>query len=198
MAKGYTPVDNTTVKNEEKRKKIHNTTEGTKYDLPTTEGTAKENSDDFGKYNPIHDQGDEKAKGFFEGLIKSNLKENPAVKNETIKMEGKNTLEGTKYVPAAVKKIARNISDYRPVIFTVMGDAPYGKKERQRDMKSTNIDCKSEAYSSAAAMFKESRRPFYIVPGDNDWYDCDKPMDAWNLWKESFLNFDNNWNKNYE
>mmetsp|Transcript_20779 Transcript_20779/g.30426 ORF Transcript_20779/g.30426 Transcript_20779/m.30426 type:complete len:294 (+) Transcript_20779:559-1440(+) len=132
-------------------------------------------------------------------------------------MEGKNTLEGTKYVPGAVKKIARNISDYRPVIFTVMGDAPYGKKERQRmpeqiariprntefvvhvgDIKSTDIDCKSEAYSSAAAMFKESSRPFYIVPGDNDWYDCDKPMDAWNLWKESFLNFDNNWNKNYE
>eukprot|EP00957_Ditylum_brightwellii_P184146 14026317-Ditylum_brightwellii.AAC.1 len=66
------------------------------------------------------------------------------------------------------------------------------------DMKKSGRGCHNETYGTVAAMFKESRKPFYIVPGDNDWHDCEKPMDAWKLWKEHFLNFDQNWSKQYK
>ncbi|MEE9189412.1 MAG: hypothetical protein V3U16_01420, partial [Candidatus Neomarinimicrobiota bacterium] len=38
----------------------------------------------------------------------------------------------------------------------------------------------------------------FIVPGDNEWNDCNDPEKAWQFWESTFLNFEQNWNIDWE
>lgn len=40
---------------------------------------------------------------------------------------------------------------------------------------------------------KKIKAPTFIVPGDNEWNDCDNPDDAWKYWDEYFMGFEKNW-----
>ena len=36
--------------------------------------------------------------------------------------------------------------------------------------------------------------PVLVLPGDNDWTDCEYPDVAWNLWSRNFMGFEHKWN----
>ncbi len=44
-----------------------------------------------------------------------------------------------------------------------------------------------------ADYLKKFRVPVFIIPGDNEWNDCENPAQAWDYWNQYFLAFDQNW-----
>ncbi len=95
-----------------------------------------------------------------------------------------------------------------PVIFSVMGDIPYGEDEipildehvalhnehspslfmvHLGDIKAQSDPCDEEAYTQVAAQLKALDVPTFMVVGDNEWNDCPDPNAAWALWTASFL-----------
>jgi hypothetical protein len=83
----------------------------------------------------------------------------------------------------------------RPFSFAVIGDTPYYPHEEVYlrgllqslaseplefvvhvgDIKSASSRCDDGLYAARRALFAGSARPFVLVPGDNDWVDCQRP-----------------------
>ena len=99
-----------------------------------------------------------------------------------------------------------------PFSFLVMGDVPYGEQElallvRQvdelprasefvvhlGDIKDAKMPCDEAVYARVAGVLRRSAQPVFIIPGDNEWNDCDKPKQAWRLWTKHFLKLDERW-----
>ena len=101
-----------------------------------------------------------------------------------------------------------------PFTFAVMGDVPYteeeyGLLEKQLeelpsktqfvfhvgDIKPGVLPCVESAYIRVAALLRQSKRPVFILPGDNEWNDCvvPTPKTAWGYWEKHFLTFDLHW-----
>ena len=101
-----------------------------------------------------------------------------------------------------------------PIIFSVVGDVPYGTNEipefQQQidqhdlyspseflthvgDIKSGSEACTADRYSVVADILKSSQVPCYIVPGDNETTDCSNPSTGMSLWNQYFLRIDQNW-----
>ncbi|MBC8402557.1 MAG: hypothetical protein H8E14_13800 [Candidatus Marinimicrobia bacterium] len=101
-----------------------------------------------------------------------------------------------------------------PVIFSVMGDVPRSETEkiilqeqiRQHnqqspaqfvfhvgDIKSGSSPCDEDNYALVADYLKQLTVPVFIIPGDNEWNDCQDPDQAWNYWEQYFMAFDQNW-----
>ena len=102
----------------------------------------------------------------------------------------------------------------RCISFYAHADTNYAKEERERfplqvkripndgdfivhlgDLKGTD-ECKSEKpYSLVAdAYLQHANVPVFVVPGDNDWYDCggkSARQRGWKLWEKYFLHFYN-------
>jgi hypothetical protein len=96
--------------------------------------------------------------------------------------------------------------------FSVIGDAPYtsaGEKKLIDDIDDNNCfsdasflihigdiksggPCNESHYKNVASILKASEKPVFIIPGDNEWNDCENPGNAWQLWKEYFMNFESN------
>jgi hypothetical protein len=95
-----------------------------------------------------------------------------------------------------------------PITFTVIGDVPYGSSEIPQfedtvadhnvyspsdffvhvgDIKSGSSSCVESHYATAADILHGLAVPAYIVPGDNEWNDCDDPDQAWAFWEEHLL-----------
>jgi hypothetical protein len=95
-----------------------------------------------------------------------------------------------------------------PITFTVIGDVPYGSSEIPEfedavadhnvyspsdffvhvgDIKSGSSSCVESHYATAADILHGLAVPAYIVPGDNEWNDCDDPDEAWAFWEEHLL-----------
>ncbi|MBC8402420.1 MAG: hypothetical protein H8E14_13105 [Candidatus Marinimicrobia bacterium] len=106
-----------------------------------------------------------------------------------------------------------------PVIFSVMGDVPRSEAEkvllqeqiRQHnqqspaqfvfhvgDIKSGSTPCDEDNYALVADYLKQLTVPVFIVPGDNEWNDCEDPIQAWNYWEQYFMAFDQNWDVPFE
>lgn len=107
----------------------------------------------------------------------------------------------------------------KPIIFSAIGDVPYSKKE-VKDLKSTlkihntnsnasflihlgdikpgGEPCKKEVYEDVAKILKKSDKPVFIIPGDNEYNDCDHPKKAFKHWKKNFLHFNENWESAWE
>jgi len=103
----------------------------------------------------------------------------------------------------------RRLSYRKPVSFYVMGDAPYSSSERDRfpdqvknvpsdaefmihvgDMKGVDTCQSDRPYELVSDAFLEnSVMPVFLVPGDNDYYDCDDWRTGWNKWSSFFLYF---------
>jgi len=100
------------------------------------------------------------------------------------------------------------------LIFSVMGDVPRSDKEdiliqeqiklhnelsqsefmfHVGDIKTGKTPCDEEVYSKVAGYLKKINVPTFIVPGDNEWNDCDDPDSAWRFWVKYFMEFENNW-----
>ena len=100
------------------------------------------------------------------------------------------------------------------LIFSVMGDVPRSAFEdtliqkqiaahnrfspsefmlHVGDIKDGNTPCTEEIYVKVAEYLKKLKVPTFIVPGDNEWNDCENPDQAWQFWINSFLDFEKNW-----
>jgi hypothetical protein len=98
------------------------------------------------------------------------------------------------------------------VVFTVFADTPYTHAESQNlphklteiderskfivhlgDIKSGNPPCTEKMYSDVSDIFSKSKIPVFIVPGDNEWNDCNDPDLAWQYWTKYFMHFDQRW-----
>ena len=104
--------------------------------------------------------------------------------------------------------------------FAVMGDVPYGLtpeaiqaekiilKEQiiglnqndslsfvmhVGDIKKGIPPCEPGVYESVAGILRTNRHPTFIIPGDNEWNDCENPVEAWKLWEANFMRFDEHW-----
>jgi len=105
------------------------------------------------------------------------------------------------------------------IIFSVMGDVPRSNTEdiiiqeqiKQHnemsesefmvhvgDIKTGKTPCDEKIYSKVAGYLKKLNIPTFIVPGDNEWNDCANPDSAWKYWEKYFLNFENNWQFDFE
>jgi hypothetical protein len=95
-----------------------------------------------------------------------------------------------------------------------MGDVPYGSgdiptldaqiqnhnaKSDSRfmvhlgDIKTGASACDEAVYLSVAAQLRALEVPTFIIPGDNEWNDCDDPDQAWGFWDATFMGFDDHW-----
>jgi hypothetical protein len=114
----------------------------------------------------------------------------------------------TCHKPGKVKKI----------VFSVMGDVPRSLQEdtllqkqieehnlkspsqmmfHVGDIKSGGDPCSESVYKKVSGFLKKLDVPVLIVPGDNEWNDCDNPTQAWTYWEKYFLKFDKNWKVRY-
>jgi hypothetical protein len=98
------------------------------------------------------------------------------------------------------------------VAFYAMGDVPYAPEEdlllpkqianlpadgrfliHVGDIKNGTTPCDESIYTKVAAMLGKSKLPTFIIPGDNEWNDCENPAQGWKYWQKHFNNFDTKW-----
>jgi hypothetical protein len=98
------------------------------------------------------------------------------------------------------------------VTFYAMGDVPYAPGEdvllpqqvgklpkdgefviHVGDIKSGKTACDEAVYQKVSGMLGKSVSPVFIIPGDNEWNDCMKPVEAWKFWDQYFMRFDRRW-----
>ncbi|MBT3890064.1 MAG: hypothetical protein HOF72_05520 [Planctomycetaceae bacterium] len=98
------------------------------------------------------------------------------------------------------------------VTFYAMGDVPYAPEEdlllpkqianlptdghfviHVGDIKNGATPCDEAIYTKVASMLGKSKLPIFIIPGDNEWNDCENPAQGWKYWLKHFNNFDTKW-----
>jgi hypothetical protein len=113
--------------------------------------------------------------------------------------------------PSSVGPAPKN-SPNALVTFTAMGDVPRERADegllvRQLadlpsdvefvvhlgDIKSGSTACDERTYLKVAGLLATSRVPVLIIPGDNEWNDCEHPGSAWPLWLKYFSRFERHW-----
>lgn len=104
-----------------------------------------------------------------------------------------------------------NLSSVSDISFFVTADGPYNEYEMEGLRKNIarmadktqftvhlgNIGDQCDTYGhglEVANMFAEhSPHRVFIIPGQNDWNECDEPIDTWEDWWENFSFFDKRW-----
>ena len=110
-----------------------------------------------------------------------------------------------------------NCSD--TLVFSVMGDIPRSDEEKiilqeqinkhnefsqsqfvfhVGDIKSGDTPCTENNYKLVADYLKKLTAPVFIIPGDNEWNDCEYPNQAWDYWNKYFSAFDQNWKMTFD
>ena len=99
----------------------------------------------------------------------------------------------------------------KPMTFSAFGDIPYSNSEYaliQKYAVDHNLyspsafivhigdmltgSCDEKKYADMAQVMKGFKVPAYFVVGDNEYTDCDNPVQALAYWKKYFLNFEQN------
>lgn len=102
------------------------------------------------------------------------------------------------------------------VTFSVMGDVPYFVGEDEvlpleiahlpsvsefvvhvGDIKTGRTPCDEAVYRKVAGMLAKSAPRLFIIPGDNEWNDCQDPEAAWELWTRYFMRFHDRWRDSF-
>ncbi len=107
----------------------------------------------------------------------------------------------------------------KTIVFSAIGDVPYsGKQEKQLksniknhnqvsdasflihlgDIKPGSKPCKKDIYEDVAKILKKSKKPVYIIPGDNEYNDCEHPKKAFKHWEKNFSKFNKHWETDWE
>ncbi len=102
-----------------------------------------------------------------------------------------------------------------PLVFSVIGDTPYEDEDtpallshiQQHNLSSPSRflvhvgDIKRGAPPCVASEYTDIRDilygldvPAFIIPGDNEWNDCDDPDAAWALWWQHLYQLEQHWN----
>ena len=103
------------------------------------------------------------------------------------------------------------------VSFYAMGDVPYAPEEdlllpkqitnlptdgrfliHVGDIKDGATPCDELIYTKVASMLGKSKLPTFIIPGDNEWNDCQQPEQAWKYWQKYFRRFDQRWKHGFQ
>lgn len=116
-----------------------------------------------------------------------------------------------------ISVVIMNCSD--PLVFSVMGDTPRSDEEKiilqeqismhnklsqsqflfhLGDIKSGESPCTENNYELVADYLKQLTVPVFIIPGDNEWNDCEYPDQAWGYWNKYFMAFDQNWKMTFD
>ena len=66
------------------------------------------------------------------------------------------------------------------------------------DIKAGSQPCDEQIYKKVSGYLKKLTVSIFLVPGDNEWNDCDDPKQAWAYWTQYFLRFDKNWDHQLE
>ena len=101
--------------------------------------------------------------------------------------------------------------------FSAMADIPYNEREaallpRQidelnprsafavhlGDITGLGGACDESIYSWMAGVLAEAAMPVFVLPGDNEWNDCEDPAAAWKLWMKHLLRFEDRWTHDLE
>ena len=99
-----------------------------------------------------------------------------------------------------------------PIVFSVIGDVPYGVSELpdlQQHVADHNLyspsrflvhlgdmlfgECLEARYAEVHDVLRGLAVPAFIVPGDNEWNDCDDPDQGWEYWETYFLGLEQNY-----
>lgn len=101
-----------------------------------------------------------------------------------------------------------------PVVFTAIGDVPYNDEQRTDlinmvidhnakstsefiihvgDIKAGADPCDEEVYDDVSTILKGFDTPTFIILGDNEFNDCEDPVQGLEYWNQYFLNFHENW-----
>lgn len=101
-----------------------------------------------------------------------------------------------------------------PVLFTVIGDVPYNEEQRSDlisfinernaeskseflihvgDIKAGKTPCDEDIYEDVSTILKEVSIPTFIILGDNEYNDCDNPIQGLKFWNQYFLHLNKNW-----
>ena len=97
------------------------------------------------------------------------------------------------------------------IVFSVIGDVPYGVSELpdlQQHVADHNLyspsrflvhlgdmlfgECLEARYAEVHDALLQLAVPAFIVPGDNEWNDCDDPDLGWSYWETYFLGLEQN------
>ncbi len=108
-------------------------------------------------------------------------------------------------------------SKNRRVVFYAMGDVPYVPAEDKLlpkqiaeiprdaqflvhlgDIKDGSTPCDEAIYRKVAGMLKRATVPTFIIPGDNEWNDCQKPEQGWKYWQKYFRRFEQHWKHDFQ
>jgi len=110
-------------------------------------------------------------------------------------------------------------SNTKQITFSVMGDVPRAEEEKVilqqqikkhnqlsssqfmvhvGDIKAGSTPCDEQVYKETAGFLKQLKVPTFIIPGDNEWNDCENPDKAWTFWEKYFLRFENNWKVSFK
>ena len=112
---------------------------------------------------------------------------------------------------------ATSVTKETPVIFYAMGDVPYVDAEDKLlpqqiaaippdaqflvhlgDIKDGATPCDEVIYEKVAGMLAKSNVPTFVIPGDNEWNDCQKPEQGWKYWQKYFRRFDQRWKHDFQ
>lgn len=113
--------------------------------------------------------------------------------------------------------LAADVAGETTVVFYAMGDVPYAPAEDKLlpqqiaempgdaqflvhlgDIKDGATPCDEPIYRKVAGMLAKSKVPTFIIPGDNEWNDCQKPDRGWNYWQKYFRRFDQRWKHDFQ
>lgn len=102
----------------------------------------------------------------------------------------------------------------KSIVFTVIGDVPYGSVQRKGfikliekhnaqdasefivhigDIKAGKDPCDKSVYQDVSSLLKQLTVPTFVVLGDNEYNDCDSPIQALDYWNTYFLHLNKNW-----
>lgn len=123
-------------------------------------------------------------------------------------------------------KVQQSANNSRTLItFAAMGDVPYGLTEEAieaeeeilkaqlielnkdesisftvhvGDIKKGAIPCDERVYQTVSGILETSKVPLFIIPGDNEWNDCEDPEEAWEFWNTYFMRFDEKWKHDFD
>lgn len=60
------------------------------------------------------------------------------------------------------------------------------------DIKGSSSACVESVYQDVANVLLGLAVPAFVIPGDNEWNDCDDPDEAWDFWETYFTDFEGN------
>jgi hypothetical protein len=125
---------------------------------------------------------------------------------------------GTTLAPTPSPK-PTNIFDHEPHLVTTfygIADVPYNERDADEllfqitslpndaqflvhlgDIKSSSIPCSPDYYKKVGDILRLSSVPVFIIPGDNEWNDCESPDEASITWDNEFGHFDSFWQHNF-